>query len=174
MNTAESEKRMRLTTPHTLDETKRILLHHIAHVPILADTEVSFGTEATEDAPPVDLPRTAYGMSPRPKLEETSATYRVERYWKAARGLLRYPVTGLSGTLRKISEDETEVTVHVELYEMAYIVLGVILIGILMIASPQTRELGLIIAIALSVLFLLDAYVLFRVVVSIRDGTDPE
>lgn len=139
---------MQFTAPVSIDEAVRILSSHSAEIPVLADTvvEVSKGWEGKGD-------------------------FSVKRRWKS-RGWT-YTVVQLTGTLAAASDSTTAVNLRIGLDIMAYVAAAFAVILLLAGLNTRNGELLILCSIVIVLLFVFDAYVLYRVIDSLKKGRRP-
>lgn len=141
---------MQFTAPVSIDEAVRILSSHSAEIPVLADTvvEVSRGWEGKGD-------------------------FSVKRRWKAKRGWGKYTVVYLNGTLAAASDSTTAVNLRIGLDIMAYVAAAFAVLLLLAGLNARNGEILILCSIVIVLLFVFDAYVLYRVVDSLKRGRRP-
>lgn len=138
---------MRFTAPVSFEEAVWILASHGQVVPVLADTLV-------------ELPEMR---------RRSSGDFVVKRRWKTS-VLLKYTVVEIRGSLTQTAEQQTLVNARIQLGDMAYV--AVVFAIIMLVAAPNAPEpevfrlaAGVIVA-----LFAVDAYVIYRIIRSLKKG----
>ncbi len=152
---------MQFTNPASISTILRLLAGHEFHIPVLADTVVRTGESQRRDVSPL--------FRESDTLEDIRvARFVVERQWKAGIRGVRFPVLGLQGRLEAVEPYKTEVTVGITLYGMGYIVIVLMVVAGLLTTDPSYGITALAILVLLIVLILIDLFVLWRVLQTLR------
>lgn len=138
---------MQFTTTYTLDECQKYLVGHVYEMPVLASTEVE-----------VD------------KSRYDSYEFSVQRVWKGMNGAWRYTVWEAQGSLKRTDDQKTRVTAHMRLHSMGFVTIAfIILLFGYGVAGGNSSALVWVLGFLLLVLFVVDIYVLWRIVGELRE-----
>lgn len=138
---------MRFTAPVPFQQAVWILSTHHHEVPVLADTIV-------------ELPETE---------RRSSGDFVVKRRWKGST-IMKYTVVELRGSLTETPEGKTNVNARIQLGDMAYVSIVFVILFVIVGANSRDAEIALLGAGVIITLFVLDAFVLYRIIDSLKTG----
>ena len=143
---------MQFTVPMSIDETAHMLLSHGQAIPIFADTVVEVTSSQRWDS---------------------RGEFSVKRRWKGRRGWFSYTAVELKGTIAVVSDYQTQVDAQIHLPVAAYLIGAFAFISLLVGSTGGDAQIGLLFALVIALLFAFDAFVLYRVIRSLRIGKRP-
>jgi hypothetical protein len=129
---------MEFTTAIPIDRCRRLLAEHASRIPVFADTDVLINP-----------------------IQGQHSEFAVRRMWKGLKGLVRYNVMEINGTLSAASGTQTQISSQIQLKAMGFVTIIIAIVLFLMgLSSPRTFGLGILIGLFLLGLLIYDWFVL--------------